>query len=97
MCYSLEKNAKIKIWRIRFSCINFFSRFQFTGDLHDALNEKNSIFFFFFFNSTGNEIFRNIRTNAFSVKLASGVEIVLKISSGQKDVPFISIICKSVP
>ena len=35
-------------------------------------------------NLTGNEIFRNIRKNAFSVKLARGFEIVLKINSDKK-------------
>ena len=47
-------------------------------------------------NSTGNEIFMKIWKIAFSVKLARGLEIVLKINSGQKDVPFITIIGKSV-
>ena len=47
-------------------------------------------------NLTGNEIFMTIRKIAFSAKLARGLEIVLKLNSGQKDVPFITIIDKSV-
>ena len=47
-------------------------------------------------NLTGNEIFMKIRKIAFSVKLPRGLEIALEINSGQKDVPFITIIGKSV-
>ena len=47
-------------------------------------------------NSTGNETFMKTRKIAFSVKLARSLEIVLKINSGQKDVPYITIISKSV-
>ena len=45
-------------------------------------------------NLTGNEIFMKIWKIAFSVKLPMGLEIVLNINSGQKDVPFITVIGK---
>ena len=49
-----------------------FSKFQFTSDLHDALNQKKSLKRL---NLTGNEIFKKIRKIAFSWKFARGLEI----------------------
>ena len=47
-------------------------------------------------NMTKNEIFMTVRKIAFSVKLLGGLEIVLKDNSRKKNVPFSTIIRRSV-
>ena len=77
--FCFYKNAKIKFWRIRVSCINFLSRFLLQVTCMTHIIRKTSKFFIL----TGNEFYENCK-NCIFCKITHGLGNWWKINSGQK-------------
>ena len=90
----------VTFWRQKMQnsmfCAYFFTIFQFTSDLHGKVNKKTK----HILNLVGSEIFPKacdgIKCIFCNITVHETLAIVWNINSRQHNVPFVTIICKSI-